>query len=318
MVSFIAVLVAVLAGAALVAEEAEYVVKKGDTLYGVAKAYGLSLQELLDANKLNAKSSIKAGQKLAIPGKAKPAASPQPSPSPATVTEKYTVQKGDTLYGIARQTGMEFDALLKANKLNAKSAIKVGQVLTIIKPAPVAVAPKPTANPSASGSGPAADPSPSPATSPDAGASPTPGPSLAVQESAAQASEGTMLKTKPYTLGAKLSWPHPGVRQQVDGKLPGLLIRANLGDPVKAVCAGKVIYSNPHGTFGYMVFVQNPAGFVYIYGGNDSSPLRVGDSVKSGDVIGQVGQAPAFDDPEVYFTTWKDGAYLDPSSVPRD
>jgi lipoprotein NlpD len=305
-------MLALLAGAALPAEEAEYIVKKGDTLYGVARDKGIPLQDLLDANKLGQNSGIKAGQKLVIPGKAKALASPQPAPAPATITEKYTVRKGDTLYGIARQAGVEFEDLLKTNKLNAKSAIKVGQVLTIVKPAPVASAtPKPTAGPSEStGPGPAASPGPS--------VTPTPGPSLAVQESAAQASEGTMLKTKPYSLGAKLSWPHPGERQQVDGKLPGLLIRAKLGDPVKAVCAGKVIYSNPHGTFGYMVFVQSAAGFVYIYGGNESSPLRVGDNVKSGDLIGQVGQAPAFDDPEVYFTTWKDGAYLDPSSVPRD
>ena len=134
----------------------------------------------------------------------------------------------------------------------------------------------------------------------------------------AQASEGTWLSTKPYSLGAKLSWPHPGERLSVDGKLPGLLIKAAKGDEVKSISSGKVIYSNPHATFGYVVMVLGDNGFTYLYGGNDSSSLRMGDSVKTGDSIGQVGETPGFPVPQIYFSTWKDGAYIDPASVPRD
>lgn len=328
-IKFIAAfLFACLAVMALPAQNREYVVQKGDTLYSIARNHGLILQELLDANHLTKNSTLKAGQKLILPVKAKspgkspaPSAGPAPSPSPvpganpeepsAVTLEKYTVQKGDTLFGIARQNGVEVAVLLKANKIDAKSALKVGQVIMVPRPVVANVRAKPGASPV---------PTPSSSENPAVSANPSPttSQSVDIEANTAQASEGTMLKTKPYTLGAKLSWPHPGERLQVDGKLPGLLIKAANGDSVKSISSGKVIYSSPHSTLGYMVFVLSNSGFTYIYGGNDSSALRVGDAVKVGDIIGQVGLTPGFMDPEVYFSTWKDGAYIDPSLVPRD
>jgi lipoprotein NlpD len=216
------------------------------------------------------------------------------------------VQKGDTLYGIARENGVDISLLLKTNKITLKSSLKAGQILLIPR-----VVPAVSASPSPK-------PSPNAVVTPSPTATPTPSASVDIAENTAQASEGTLLSTKPYSLGAKLTWPHPGERLQVDGKLPGLLIKASKGDDVKSISTGKVIYSNPHATFGYMVMILGNNGFTYVYGGNDSSALRMGDTVKSGELIGQVGATPGFPEPEVYFSTWKDGAYIDPAAVPRD
>ena len=43
-----------------------YTVKKGDTLYGIAKKNNMSLNELLKMNGLTAKSTIHAGKKLKV------------------------------------------------------------------------------------------------------------------------------------------------------------------------------------------------------------------------------------------------------------
>jgi LysM repeat protein len=75
----------------------EHTIQKGDTLYSISRTYGLSLDELCKANKIESSSVLKAGQRLVIPQIAQ--------------NIKYTVEKGDTLYSIARVNGMTVDEL---------------------------------------------------------------------------------------------------------------------------------------------------------------------------------------------------------------
>jgi lipoprotein NlpD len=92
--------------------------------------------------------------KPAVPQEArKPQVEPEPvkqEPSQPVVRftgakpESYTVQKGDTLFSIARELGVDYKDLAAWNQLESPSLIKVGQVLRL-KPggsesAPVAVA----------------------------------------------------------------------------------------------------------------------------------------------------------------------------------
>ncbi len=60
----------------------------------------------------------------------KPAAA-APKADKAPATKLYVVQKGDTLYSIARRHDTTVDQLLKLNNLSAKSPIRTGQKLTI-------------------------------------------------------------------------------------------------------------------------------------------------------------------------------------------
>ena len=127
-----------------------YVVQPGDTMLGIAVRHGVRVSALADANGLAWNSWVYVGQKMAIPGQA---AAPAASPAPvASSGGTYVVQRGNTLYSIARWNNMTVAALMAANGLNSYT-IYTGQRLVI---------------PNASGA-PSAPPASQPAPAPVAG-----------------------------------------------------------------------------------------------------------------------------------------------------
>lgn len=97
-----------------------YYVKKGDSLYGIAKSYGVSVEDIKRLNSLSS-NSLSIGQELLIPG-----LSSENAPS----VKVYTVLKGDSLYKIANLYGISVDELKTANKLSS-SVLSIGQQLVI-------------------------------------------------------------------------------------------------------------------------------------------------------------------------------------------
>lgn len=103
---------------------ATYVVKRGDTLSGIAARYGLKTSDLAKANNITNVSRIFVGQKLIIPGVKSTSATPAPAP------RIHVVQRGETLSGIALKYKTTVSAIMTANKLTS-TIIRVGQKLTI-------------------------------------------------------------------------------------------------------------------------------------------------------------------------------------------
>ena len=95
-----------------------YVVKKGDTLYKIAKDYNTTVDELKKANNL-VLNNLSIGQILLLP-------STKTSPN----TNTYTVKIGDTLYSIAREYNTTVDELKDLNVLNT-NILSIGQQLQI-------------------------------------------------------------------------------------------------------------------------------------------------------------------------------------------
>ncbi len=98
-----------------------YIVKSGDTLYGISNQYGVSVVDLLKLNNLSSGSVIKVGQTIIIPNN---------SGNNPNTTFNYTVKKGDTLYGIARMYKTSVQELVKLNNL-VNSDLSIGQILKI-------------------------------------------------------------------------------------------------------------------------------------------------------------------------------------------
>lgn len=106
-----------------------YTVKAGDTLYAIARRYGVTIQQIASANGISNVNLIRVGQVLVIPGKS--GGGSTPAPTPPTTTVRYTVKRGDTLYAIARRYGVTVSQLASANKISNVNLIRVGQVLVI-------------------------------------------------------------------------------------------------------------------------------------------------------------------------------------------
>ena len=94
-----------------------YVVKKGDTLYGIAQKYNTTVNDLMNNNNLTS-SFLQVGQVLKIPT--------------AMPLGTYTVVAGDTLYSIAKRYNLTVDELKKLNNLT-NNLLYIGQELIVTK-----------------------------------------------------------------------------------------------------------------------------------------------------------------------------------------
>ena len=115
-----------------------YTVVKGDTLSGIAKKYGVSLEALFQTNGLKRNSTLAIGQKIVIPqiNSTMPFSVPIATTTlsatlvPAEAGIVYRVREGDTLSEIAQYYGMSTAALKTANRLSS-DRIRIGQELVI-------------------------------------------------------------------------------------------------------------------------------------------------------------------------------------------
>ena len=141
-----------------------YVVQAGDSLSKIASKQGVKLSALREANAGKIKGDrILVGQKLAIPGKAAPAAAepvatptvepvaapveapavePPPAPDPAAAAPAlsapgqeqpldYTVQPDDTVDSIARLFIVRKEDIMKLNNITDPASLKPGQRIKI-------------------------------------------------------------------------------------------------------------------------------------------------------------------------------------------
>ncbi|MGQ9621958.1 MAG: LysM peptidoglycan-binding domain-containing protein [Candidatus Caldatribacteriaceae bacterium] len=104
-----------------------HVVCQGDSLWRVARQYGVDMRSLMRANNLNEKSILQVGMRLVIPGRTSTA----PSGASAAVYDTYTVQRGDTLRSISRRLGISLKGLLQANGLKENTTLRIGQRLRV-------------------------------------------------------------------------------------------------------------------------------------------------------------------------------------------
>ncbi|MBI3940735.1 MAG: transglycosylase SLT domain-containing protein, partial [Acidobacteria bacterium] len=104
-----------------------YRVGRGDTLAGVARKLGVPAAALARANKLAVKAPLKQNMVLTVPANE---VEPVPLPRRA-LAARYRVRRGDTLTGISRKTGAGISRLKELNGLDARSVLRVGQVLVM-------------------------------------------------------------------------------------------------------------------------------------------------------------------------------------------
>lgn len=208
-------------------------------------------------------------------GEAKTETGPVQGTPPLPSGGTYTIRKGDTLYSLARQSGVPLERLMEVNGLHENSIIRAGETLTI----PDLQAPCEDTRESAASAAP-----------PDGG----------------DRREET---APPLSLG----WPlrgerDPGAIRKDPGH--GLIIQSLEETSVLAAADGTVLHGGWMKSFENAVFIQHRGGFATFYGYLGILYVRSGQTVHRGDRIGLVGKG---EEAKVAFHLLKDGKSVDPT-----
>jgi len=107
-------------------EPVTHFVRDGESLWTIARTYGTSVRALAAANGLRPENVLRVGRTLTIPGEGS-AESADEEPR----TSFYVIEKGDSLWRIARRHGTTVRALAAANGLNPDRVLRVGTVLQV-------------------------------------------------------------------------------------------------------------------------------------------------------------------------------------------
>lgn len=124
-------------------------------------------------------------------------------------------------------------------------------------------------------------------------------------------------------LRGRLDWPvkgeivapfgkfkHPEFAAEVVRK--GIDIDAPLGEGIKAIERGKVVYAERFSGYGRMVIIDHGERYYTIYGHLSEILKKTGDEIRRGEILGRVGDSDSAAGSRLYFELRKDGHSLDP------
>ena len=108
-----------------------YVVQRGDTLYSIAQAYGLTVQQLAEANDISNVNRLDVGDELTIPDPEVGGGTPDDGDGDSGEERIHVVQRGENLFRIGLRYGFSFQELADYNDLDDPTRIEVGQEIRI-------------------------------------------------------------------------------------------------------------------------------------------------------------------------------------------
>ena len=92
----------------------------------------------------------------------------------------------------------------------------------------------------------------------------------------------------------------------------GLFIRAVSGETVRAVGDGRVVYADWLRGFGNLMILDHGKGYMSLYAYNEGLLRQVGEKVRGGDAVAQVGASGGSEESGLYFELRRDGKPFDP------
>lgn len=109
-----------------------HTVVAGDTLSGIAKKYGLSVDKLAKWNDIDNPALIKIGQKIELSDHGGSDSKPVPPPTPApTDGLEYKVESGDTFSEIGQKFGVPYKEIMEVNGYEDPTKLIAGSTITI-------------------------------------------------------------------------------------------------------------------------------------------------------------------------------------------
>jgi septal ring factor EnvC (AmiA/AmiB activator) len=110
----------------------------------------------------------------------------------------------------------------------------------------------------------------------------------------------------------ELAGRYGGPREEAGTSWKGLFIRAATGDTVHAVGDGRVVYADWLRGFGNLLILDHGKGYMSLYAYNEALLRKVGERVRGGDPLAQVGASGGSEDSGLYFELRRDGKPFDP------
>ncbi len=101
-------------------------------------------------------------------------------------------------------------------------------------------------------------------------------------------------------------------RYQVLNFRSGIEIQTEIGEPIQAVFAGKVLYADWFKGYGNMIIIDHGDSYYTVYAHLEDAFKSKGDSVEAGEVIATVGDTGSISGPMLYFEVRHHGEPLDP------
>jgi murein DD-endopeptidase MepM/ murein hydrolase activator NlpD len=262
------------------------VLNEGQTLWSLARAHGVSVASILEANDLGDATRIRAGTRLVIPGHA---VAPQPSRVTAARTQSgqkpltVTLGEGQTLWSLARAHGTTVEAIVAANGLGDANRVRAGRRLII---------PGRTASQAAR---------------------------VATTRAATQRAGEAFMKasTTAVRIARGFLWP---ARGQLTSRFgwrrwrhhDGIDIAAPYGSPIYAARPGRVVFAGWYYAYGRAVIVDHGNGVQTLYGHASKLLVRTGETVSQGQLIARVGASGRATGPHVHFEVRVNGRAVNP------
>ena len=277
------------------------------------------------------------------PAAAKPA-SPAVASAPEARSDTYTVKRGDTLYSIALDNGLDYKDLADWNGITNPGVIQVGQALLLRAPDPGVLVQPATASGAvesrplgAEARPPVVEARPPVAEAPrEAADNVKTGPKAmklpyseknvallmrrqALSEPRSEPPVQPVAPAEPEVPGrdgdkVDWSWPSSGkvVAPFSESSNKGLDIGGKIGDPVYASASGRVVYSGT-GLRGYgkLIIIKHNQTYLSAYAHNSNLLVKEGQNVKKGQKIAEVGSTDS-DRAKLHFEIRRLGKPVDP------
>ena len=223
-------------------------------------------------------------------------ASPYP-PLPKDCTQTWVVKRGDTLIGIALNTGADYRDIASMNQLADINKIQLDRTLCVRRSTQKAKKSTADSQQASKAEQPIKDSSKAAAVKP-----------VDEMPSTSSATSAAMAD------GVKFSWPANGkvIAGFNDSSNKGINIAGKMGEPVDAAADGKVVYAGS-GLRGYgnLVIVKHDGNYLTAYAHNSKILVKEGDSVKRGQRIADMGDSDA-DSVMLHFEVRRQGKPVDP------
>ena len=290
-----------------------YIVKAGDTLYGVARRFGLKFKDVADWNRIAEPYAIQSGQRLhlhspvgelvaAEPPKSTTVAASGFQPVPEVVQSGPPATAGTTAIATPSTSVPNPGATANVPPPYPASASTVPIASTPIEAAPTSSTTAPTT------------PKPQEAIEP-------PKPIVVVPPAVIAATPPTVTSTTSSSGatipgGPRWRWPTDGeiVGRYVSGDQTqqGIDIAGHSGQPVIAAADGVIVYSGA-GLVGYgeLVIIKHSDEWLSAYAHNRRRLVAEGTKVKAGDAIAEMGRTGAISD-MLHFEIRRNGKPVDP------